>query len=120
MSHEQIQELIDEVNAGRTDENQTGLDPATELPFHNMMAERAASSAPDAADELIGLTSDLVARIRRIIGVVGFWDNPTKQDDLRKTIKQTLDASDLFPYDSLDELAVELVALAKANQHRLK
>ena len=115
----EFQELIDEVNAGRTDENHTGLDPATELPFHNMMAEKAASSAPDAADELIGLTSDLVAKIRRIIGAVGFWDNPTKQDDLRKTIKQTLDASDLFPYDSLDELAVELVALAKANQHRL-
>ena len=116
----EFQELIDEVNAGRTDENRTGLDPATELPFHNMMAERAASSAPDAADELISLTSDLVTKVRRIIGAVGFWDNPTKQDDLRKTIKQTLDASDLFPYDSLDELAVELVALAKANQHRLK
>ncbi len=116
----EFQELIDEVNAGRTDEDQTGLDPSTELPFHNVMAERAASSAPDAADGLIGLTTGLVAKIRRIIGVVGFWDNPTKQDDLRKTIKQTLDASDLFPYDSLDELAVELVALAKANQHRLK
>ena len=116
----EFQELIDEVNAGRTDENQTGLAPATELPFHNVMAERAASSAPDASHGLIDLTSDLVAKIRRIIGVVGFWDNPTKQDDLRKTVKQTLDASDLFPYDSLDELAVELVALAKANQHRLR
>jgi type I restriction enzyme R subunit len=116
----EFQELIDEVNAGRVDENHTGLDPTTELPFHNMMAEKVASSAPDATDELISLTSDLVTKIRRIIGAVGFWDNPTKQDDLRKTIKQTLDASDLFPYDSLDELAVELVALAKANQHRLK
>ena len=116
----EFQELIDEVNAGRTDENQTGLDPTTELPFHNVMAEKAASSAPDAANKLIDLTTGLVAKIRRIIGAVGFWDNPTKQDDLRKTIKQTLDASDLFPYSSLDELAVELVALAKANQHRLK
>jgi len=116
----EFQELIDEVNAGRTDENQTGLDPATELPFHNVMAEKAASSAPDAANGLIDLTSDLVAKIRRTIGVVGFWDNPTKQDDLRKIVKQILDASDLFPYDSLDELAVELVALAKANQQRLR
>ena len=52
--------------------------------------------------------------------MVGFWDNPTKQDDLRKAIKQTLDGSDLFVYVSLDELAVELVALAKANQDRLR
>ena len=84
------------------------------------MAERVAASAPDTADRLIELTRGLVGEIRRIIGVVGFWDNPNKQDDLRKAIKQTLDRSDLFTYESLDELAVELVALAKANQDRLK
>ena len=61
-----------------------------------------------------------MAQIRRIISVVGFWDNATKQDELRKTIKRSLDESDLFKFDSLDELAVELVALAKANQHRLQ
>ena len=55
-----------------------------------------------------------------MIGVVGFWDNATKQDDLRKSIKQSLDDSDLFDFDGLDELAVELVALAKANQNRLR
>ena len=116
----EFQELIDEVNAGRTDDNQTGLDPATELPFHSVMAEKVASSASDAASELIDLTSSLVAEVRQIISVVGFWDNPTKQDDLRKVIKRALDATELFAYDSLDELAVELVALAKANQHRLR
>ena len=36
----EFQELVDEVKAGRTDENNTGLDPATELPFHNLMAEQ--------------------------------------------------------------------------------
>ncbi|MCY3805884.1 MAG: hypothetical protein OXG91_05235 [bacterium] len=67
----------------------------------------------------MALTRDLVAEIRRIVGTVGFWDHPTRQDDLRKAVKRTLDDSDLFTYDSLDELAVELVALAQANQHRL-
>ena len=47
--------------------------------------------------------------------MVAFWDNPTKQDDLRKAITRTRDDSDLFDYGSL----VELVALAKANQQRL-
>ena len=116
----EFQDLIAEAKAGRTDENHTGLDPATELPFHNLMAERIASSGPDTTDRLITRTSELVAEIRRMIGVVGFWDNATKQDDLRKSIKQSLDDSDLFDFDGLDELAVELVALAKANQHRLR
>ena len=115
----EIEGLIAEINAGRSDEDQTGLDPTTELPFHSQMAEKVASSEPATAEHVVTLTRDLVAEIRRIIGVVGFWDNPTKQDDLRKAIKRTLDDSDLFTYDSLDELAVELVALAKANQHRL-
>ena len=62
---------------------------------------------------------NLLPRFAGSSAVVGFWDNPTKQDDLRKAIKRALDDSDLFTYASLDELAVELVALAKANQHRL-
>ena len=116
----EFQELIDEVKSGRTDADQTGLDPATELPFHSLMAERVASSEPDTTDRLIGLTSRLVADIRQMISVVSFWDNPTKQDDLRKTIKRALDDSTLFDFHSLDELAVDLIALAKANQHRLR
>lgn len=116
----EFQELIDEVKAGRTDADQTGLDPATELPFHSLMAERVASSELDTTDRLIGLTSSLVAEIRQMISVVSFWDNPTKQDVLRKTIKRALDDSTLFDFDSLDELAVDLVALVKANQHRLR
>ena len=115
----EFEAIIDEINAGRTDEDETGLDPVTELPFHNQMAEKLATSQPDASDRLIDLTTHLVAKIRKIIGAVGFWDNANKQDELRKAIKRTLDDSDLFPFSSLDELATELVALAKANQHRL-
>ncbi|MCY4368755.1 MAG: type I restriction endonuclease subunit R [bacterium] len=115
----EFEEIIDEINAGRADEDDTGLDPATELPFHNQMVEKVASSQADASERLIQLTTRLVAKIRRIIGAVGFWDNAIKQDELRKAIKLMLDDSDLFPFSSLDELATELVALAKANQHRL-
>ena len=115
----ELEELIEEINAGRTDEDETGLDPATELPFHNQMAEKLATSESDATTRLIDLTRHLVDRIRQIIRVVGFWDNAHKQDELRKAIKQTLDDSDLFDFSSLDELAPDLVALTKANQHRL-
>ena len=115
----EFEEMIDEINTGRTDEDNTGLDPTTELPFHNQMADKLATSQTDASERLISLTTQLVANTRRIIGAVGFWDNATKQDELRKTIKRSLDHSELFAYESLDELATELVALAKANQHRL-
>ena len=115
----EFEEVIDEINAGRTDEDETGLDPATELPFHNQMVEKVATSASDASDRLIALTTQLVTKIRRIIGAVGFWDNANKQDELRKAIKRTLDDSDLFVYEGIDELAVDFVDLAKANQHRL-
>jgi len=116
----EFEELIADINAGRTDEDDTGLEPTTELPFYNQMAEKVAGSGPDTPERLVALTRGLVGEIRRIIGAVGFWDNATKQDDLRKAIKRTLDESDLFAYESLDELAVELVALAKANQDRLR
>ena len=115
----EFEDLITDVNEGPTDEDDTGLDPTTELPFHNQMVEKVATSQPDANEQLITLTTSLVNEIRRIIGVVGFWDNATKQDDLRKAIKRSLDDSGLFEWDSLDELSVELVALAKANQCRL-
>ena len=116
----EFEELIADIKAGRTDEDHTGLDPATELPFHSQMASEVASSSPEAPDQLIDFTSELVAEIRRVIRVVGFWDNATKQDELRKTIKRRLDDSELFNYDDIDEVAVQLVALAKANQHRLQ
>ena len=83
------------------------------------MTEKVASSQADTSERLIALTRRLVTKIRRIIGAVGFWDNATKQDELRKAIKLSLDDSELFVYESLDELAVDVVSLTKANQHRL-
>ena len=115
----EFEELIAEINAGRTDEDDTGLDPITELPFHGMMVEKVNSSVSDASEQLITLTRQLVADVCRIISTVGFWDNATKQDELRKAVKRRLDRSELFDFNSLDELSVELVDLAKANQQRL-
>ena len=116
----EFQELIAEVIDGRTDEDRTGLDPATELPFHSLLAERVSSCEADTGDRLILLTGEMVAQIRKITGVIGFWDNATKQDDLRKAVKRALDDSDLFAYGELNMLAVGVVELAKANQHRLR
>jgi type I restriction enzyme, R subunit len=115
-----FEDIVREINAGRHDDEQTGLDPATELPFHGLLADRVASSDSDAATRLVALTSSLVARVREEIAVVGFWDNATKQEEFRKSVKRALDDSNLFAYDDLDELAVDVVALAKHNRERLR
>ena len=115
-----FEDIVREINAGRQDEDQTGLDPARELPFHGLMAERVASSDDEAATRLVALSGLLVADIRRQISVVGFWENATKQDELRKSVKRTLDDSNLFAFDNLDELAVDVVELAKADRERLR
>jgi type I restriction enzyme, R subunit len=115
-----FEDIVREINAGRQDVEHTGLDPTTELPFHGLMAEHVANSDPNTDARLITLTGALVAGIRRQIAVVGFWENSTKQDELRKSVKRLLDDSDLFAYGELDELAVDLVALAKANRERLR
>ena len=47
----EFEELIADIKAGRTDEDNTGLDPATELPFHSQMANEVTSSSPDAPDQ---------------------------------------------------------------------
>jgi type I restriction enzyme R subunit len=116
----ELEDAVRDLNTGRTDEGGTGLNPETELPFHNLMAERLASSDPDAATKLVDTTRSLVEDIRRQISMVGFWENATKQDELRRSVKRNLDRSDLFDYSDLDALAVNLVDLAKANQHRLR
>jgi type I restriction enzyme, R subunit len=111
--------LIKTENDGRADENNTGLDPLTELPFHSLLAESVASSDPTGLAALIELTRSMVASIRHDIHVVAFWENPTKQDEMRKSIKRQLDDSHLFDYDTLDELSVKVVDVAKANQRKL-
>lgn len=108
-----------EAKSGRADVDHTGLDPKVELPFYGVMAERVVSSADDAISQLIDTTKSLLETIREQIEVVGFWNNATKQDELRKSIKRHLDDSNLFSYAELDELAVDLVALAKSNRERL-
>ena len=58
----ELEGMIDEINAGRTDEDETGLDPTTELPFHSQMVEKVASSASETSERLISLTTQLVPR----------------------------------------------------------
>jgi type I restriction enzyme, R subunit len=110
--------LIESEKQGRTDPHNTGLS-AVELPFHGLLAEAVTTSDPSAGTQLVSLTGALVASIRGDVSVVGFWENSTKQDELRKSVKRQLDDSDLFEFGALDKLAADVVDVAKANQRRL-
>ena len=82
----ELGELIDEINAGRTDEEDTGLDPGDRTARSTTKWPRSSrhpSLMP--ARGLIDLTRHLVARIRRIIGVVGFWDNAQQAGRTQKS-----------------------------------
>lgn len=115
----ELTSLVTTENEGRKEDDHTGLDPTTELPFHRLLAESVASSDESAATSLIDVTRSLVAVIRAHIIIVRFWDNATKQDEMRKTVKRQLDDSQLFDYGTLDKLATDVVDVAKANHRRL-
>ncbi len=112
-------DLLPQVASKRADSEGTGLDPHSELPFHDLLAQAVATSAPDAASRTITLTRELIDKVRLKADTVGFWDNTTKQDDLRKTIKRQLDDSDLFAYEHLNELAIRLRDLARVKRDQL-
>ena len=73
----EFQELIADINAGRTDEDHTGLDPATELAFHSQMADKVTSSSPVGADySVVGVDLQrcqlmLIPRVPNLVPIPG-------------------------------------------------
>ncbi len=124
-----LAEFLPKVTAGRTAETAGGLDPATEAPFHDLLAEALADHgwpvSPERAGPLRAATLDVVHIIKTDIQLAGFWDNPVKREHLRKEIIRRLDdalledGSPLFDYAWLPPLGDRLMELAKHNHHRL-
>ena len=114
--------------AGRT-EATDGLDPNTEAPFHDLLAQALAEHGcpvtPERAGPLRAVTIDVVHLVKADVRLVGFWDNAHKREQLRRTIIHRLDetrledGSDLFDYAWLRPLADRLIELAKHNHHQL-
>jgi type I restriction enzyme, R subunit len=116
------------VTAGRA-EADDGLDPNTEAPFHDLLAQELTGHGrlvtADLAGPLRAATVDIVQLVRADIGLVGFWDNAHRREQLRRAVIQRLDdarledGSDLFDYDWLRPIADRVVELAKHNHRRL-
>ncbi|MFV2107334.1 type I restriction enzyme subunit R domain-containing protein [Micromonospora sp. LOL_015] len=123
-----LADFLPAVTAGRT-EAADGLDPHTEAPFRDLIAQALAEHdrpvTPERAGPLRQATTDVVHLIKDDVRLVGFWDNAHKREQLRRKVIQRLDdtrladGSDLFNYAWLRPLADRLLELAKHNHHRL-
>lgn len=118
-----LEPLTAEATAGRQDDDETGLDPMVELPFFHLLSRFAdvggVVSTVRPGIPMVRVTLDMLEELRRQTSIAGFWDNQTKQDDVRRRMKRRLDDSDLFEFGRLDQLAVELMDLAHTHRHRL-
>jgi type I restriction enzyme R subunit len=117
-----LKRFTDEVRAGRR-QDETGLDPKTELPFLDLLVEEASNGQPVSKDELAkyaDLAVELVGHLRQEVRLVDFWRNVHAQNTLRKWIAvDFLDANDLVPFERQEAVADRLVELAKALHTRL-
>jgi len=116
-----LQPFANEVEGGRQ-RDESGLEPQTEAPFFGLIkreCEKQQPVSPAQAERLIALTRQLVSHVRSEVAVVGFWKNAHAQEVLRGQILELLDAQDLVPWERLDALSDELMALAKANHPKL-
>jgi type I restriction enzyme R subunit len=123
-----LADFLPVVTAGRADASD-GLDPHTESPFHDLLAQALAEHKRELTPERTGplrqVTIDIVHLIKDDVRLVGFWDNAHKREQLRRAVIHRLDdtrledGSDLFDYTWLRPLADRLLELAKHNHHRL-
>jgi type I restriction enzyme, R subunit len=110
-------DLLPKVRAGRQADD-TGLDPATEAPFYDLLrrelAEDGKSLSSPAQALLRELTVDIVTHVKAEIVLVGFWQNAYDQGTLRAWIATRLaepmiDGSDLFDFARAAPVADRLV-----------
>ncbi len=123
-----LADFLPVVKAGRA-ETTDGLDPKTEAPFHDLLAQTLTAHGipltPERSGPLRQATLDVVWLIKDDVRLVGFWDNAHKRDQLRREIIHRLDqtrledGSDLFDYEWLRPLTDRLIELAKRNHPRL-
>lgn len=117
-----LRDFVDEVYQGRKRDEEIGLDPKLHAPFYDLLKQEREKQTPvEGADVrwLADLTVRMVEEIRSEVSVVGFWKNPTRQDELRGHLFLFLDENEVVDFDRCDAVADRLVELAKANHERL-
>jgi len=92
----ELEALVDELQKGRENEPNFGLDRKKELPYLGLLKreiygkKEISELSGEQIDNLVNTTKDLLEIIRREIQKVDFWANPVAQKRLRKYIASHL------------------------------
>jgi type I restriction enzyme R subunit len=117
----ELRRFIEELRQGDRNEF-PDLDPKTQVPFVRLVLEEVGKGRELTDKErcgAIGVTLEMVERIRQEIRKVGFWRNPYARELLTKALVRDLDRCGLCPAGRDRDLAQRLVALAKENYESL-
>lgn len=92
----ELEELLEELRRGREGEETFGFDLKKEMPFLGMLKKEIfavkdlSELNPEDIDNLINATRDIIERVKTDTGIVDFWNNQTKQKQLRTHIASHL------------------------------
>ena len=122
-----LRKALDEFIANmeqHNEEDETGLDKQTELPFYSLLAEQYQMRYGDLSDDqkkrLIDVTAEMVECFRQELGQVNFWNDLNKPGVLRKQVINLLDHSGISDdFDFIESVAERLIDLAKHNHNKL-
>lgn len=105
------------------EENDTGLNGQTQLPFYVLLAEQIQAVGGDLSDDmkksLIDLAAEAVEQISQQIGSVNFWSDTHKQSVLRGRLIELLDYSNIFEFDAIEATVDRMLDLARHLHNRL-
>ena len=93
---EELEKLLEEIRRGRAGEETFGFDSKTEFPFMALLKKEIfgvkdiSEIENEDIDNLINVTRDIIERIKTDTKIVDFWNNHTKQKQLRTFIASHL------------------------------
>ncbi len=118
----ELEKLRKSMKSGRESEQTFGFDPKKEMPFFGLLKQEIfgkqtiESLSNQDIDILVGLTKDVIEIVRREIQVVDFWDNYTKQKNLKSYIISNIflpkSDSKKILFGKRNEIAQKLMELA--------
>jgi type I restriction enzyme R subunit len=118
----ELEKLREEIKKGREAENTYGFDPKKEMPFFGLLKREIYGKlstdtlSPEEINFLIDLTRDVISLIEKNVKVVDFWDNYTKQKQLRSWLISNIllprSSKNNVLYGKRNEIAQKLLELA--------
>jgi len=127
-TNEQYEVLLRLFEEFKIDElvSEYGLDANTEMKYYGLLiqyiAENEGTISENNKEQLAIITTEIVDVIKKEIKMVGFWDTPKRQTDLRTKIEKILRKNhkiSMVLYDKKEKISNEFMNVTKANKEVL-